>query len=139
MINNTEKYILYIGGLPAETTKQILHSAFIPFEEVKSVDIVYDNATMKAKGYGFVEFEEYDDALHAIDNMNDSELFGKVIHVTFAREQKPKEGSLKPLWETEDYNLKYKNDDNSKNNNIKPNQENSNGNNEENSNNNGNS
>ena len=110
MTENTEKYILYIGNLPEQTTKQNLQSAFLPFGEIKSTEIVYDQTTNKPKGYGFVEFEEYEDAIHAIDNMNDSEFFGKVIHVTFAREKKPNEGSLKPLWEQEIYE-KYKNDD----------------------------
>ena len=110
MTENTEKYILYIGNLPEQTTKQNLQSAFLPFGEIKSTEIVYDQTTNKPKGFGFIEFEEYEDAIHAIDNMNDSEFFGKVIHVTFAREKKPKEGSLKPLWEQEIYE-KYKNDD----------------------------
>ena len=56
--------------------------------------------------------------------MNDSEFFGRVIHVTFAREKKPKEGSLKPLWEQEGYE-KYKNEDiNNENNNNDNNGEN---------------
>ena len=127
MTDNTEKYILYIGNLPEETTKQNLQSAFLPFGEIKSTEIVYDQTTNKPKGYGFVEFEEYEDAIHAIDNMNDSEFFGRVIHVTFAREKKPKEGSIKPLWEQEGYE-KYRNDDNNNENNENDNDNNVNNN-----------
>ena len=43
---------------------------------------------VKPKGYGFVEYEEYEDCLHAIDNMDESELCGKVIHVSFANAKK---------------------------------------------------
>jgi RNA recognition motif-containing protein len=39
----------------------------------------------KHKGFGFLEFEEIEDASAALDNMNLSELNGKVITVTVAR------------------------------------------------------
>ena len=39
------------------------------------------------KGYAFVTFENRDDALNAIDNLNERELFGQKIKVcTFSRE-----------------------------------------------------
>jgi len=56
-----------------------------------------------------VEFEEYDDCLHAIDNMNDSELCGRVLRVSFAKPQKFKEGSQKPIWTEEEYHKTYLN------------------------------
>ena len=42
-----ENCILYIGGLSEDVTKQTLHGAFIPFGEIKSVDIPYDTSTSK--------------------------------------------------------------------------------------------
>jgi peptidyl-prolyl isomerase E (cyclophilin E) len=48
-----------------------------------------------------VEFEESDDCQHAIFNMNDSEFFGKVISVSYAKPIKKE--SNKPIWQTEDY------------------------------------
>ena len=33
------------------------------------------------RGFGFVEFEEAEDCEQAIDNMNDAELFGRIIKV----------------------------------------------------------
>lgn len=35
----------------------------------------------KHKGFGFVEFEDQDDAQHAIENMNGAELCGRVLRV----------------------------------------------------------
>ena len=117
----TEKYILYVGGIGENIDKATLNAAFVPFGEIKSIDIPYDLTTRKVniilfiyiekpKGYGFVEFEEYDDCLHAIENMNDSELCGKVIHVSFAKKQKLKESnynSNKPIWSKENYIKQY--------------------------------
>jgi peptidyl-prolyl isomerase E (cyclophilin E) len=36
--------IIYVGGLEAQVTEEILHSAFIPFGELKSVQIPKDYA-----------------------------------------------------------------------------------------------
>ncbi len=48
-----------------------------------------------------VEFEDPEDCEHAIFNMNESEFFGKVINVCYA---KPiKKDTRKPIWQTEDY------------------------------------
>ena len=47
------------------------------------------------RGFGFVEFEEAIDAQAAIDNMNLSELYGKVIKVNLARPIRIKDGSMR--------------------------------------------
>ena len=38
-----------------------------------------------AKNFALIEFEDVDDGEHAIFNMNDSEFFGKVISVHWAK------------------------------------------------------
>jgi peptidyl-prolyl isomerase E (cyclophilin E) len=45
--------------------------------DVQDVNIPLDNTTGKHRGFGFVEFEEKDDAAAAVDNMNNGELFGR--------------------------------------------------------------
>jgi peptidyl-prolyl isomerase E (cyclophilin E) len=37
------------------------------------------------KGFAFVEFEDPDDAAHALDNMSEAEFFGKVLKINYAR------------------------------------------------------
>ena len=58
------------------------------------------------KGFGFIEYEDFEDCLHAIENMNDAELCGRVIRVNFARPQRFREGYYKPIWMEEEYNKK---------------------------------
>ena len=41
----------------------------------------------KPKGFAFVEFEEEEDAMAAMDNMNNSELYGRVLTVNVAKAQ----------------------------------------------------
>jgi hypothetical protein len=53
----------------------MLHSAFIPFGDIKDVNIPLDNTTGKHRGFAFVEFEDKDDAGAATDNMHNAELW----------------------------------------------------------------
>ncbi|KAK9743632.1 RNA recognition motif [Popillia japonica] len=59
-------------------------------------DLYYE--TEKHRGFAFIEFENAEDAAAAIDNMNDSELFGRTIRVNLAKPQRIKEGSTRPVW-----------------------------------------
>lgn len=72
------KTLLYVGGLPEDVNDAMLHAAFIPFGEIKDVNIPIDHATGTHRGFGFVEFEEKEDAADAIDNMHNGELYGRV-------------------------------------------------------------
>jgi peptidyl-prolyl isomerase E (cyclophilin E) len=66
------KTTLYVGGLEESVNEATLHSAFIPFGDIKDVSIPMDHATGKHRGFGFVEFEDKDDAVDAIDNMHNA-------------------------------------------------------------------
>ena len=68
------KNVLYVGGLEESVNEAILHSAFIPFGDIKDVTIPLDNTTGKHRGFAFVEFEDKEDAECATDNMHNSEL-----------------------------------------------------------------
>lgn len=54
------------------------------------------------RGFGYVEFSLAEDALEAIDNMDQAELYGRVIKVNQAKPQKQageKLGSKTAIWE----------------------------------------
>lgn len=53
----------------------------------------------KHKGFAFVQYEEKEDAAAAIDNMNNAELFGRVIKVNLSKPDMMK-GGHRPIWET---------------------------------------
>ena len=75
---NNPKNVLYVGGLEESINEAILHSAFIPFGEIKDVNIPLDNTTGQHRGFGFVEYEDPVDAADAIDNTHNAELYGRV-------------------------------------------------------------
>ncbi|CAF3394948.1 unnamed protein product [Rotaria socialis] len=92
------KRTLYVGGLAEEVDEKTLHAAFIPFGDIFEIQLPIDFETQKHRGFAFVEYETADDAATAIDNMNDSELFGRAIRVNLAKPVRLKETSSKPVW-----------------------------------------
>ncbi|PRW21091.1 Peptidyl-prolyl cis-trans isomerase E [Chlorella sorokiniana] len=86
------KTALYVGGLESTVNEAALHAAFLPFGEIKEVSLPLDHATGQHRGFGFVEFEAPEDAADAIDNMHNSELYGRVLRVNYAQPNKIKGG-----------------------------------------------
>merc|ERR1711934_790151 len=99
---NQDKRTLYVGGLEENVDEPILQSAFIPFGDIVDVNIPIEQTTQKHRGFGFITFEEREDAKAAIENMNNSELYGRVMRVNIAKPMKAKaEGSGKAVWADE--------------------------------------
>nr|XP_054772994.1 peptidyl-prolyl cis-trans isomerase E-like isoform X1 [Lytechinus pictus] len=71
------------------------------------IQIPLDYETEKHRGFAFVEFEFAEDCAAAIDNMNDSELFGRTIRVNLAKPMKIKDGSAKAVWSDDTWLKKY--------------------------------
>ncbi|POS84498.1 RNA-binding domain-containing protein [Erysiphe pulchra] len=93
------KATIYVGGLSKAVTISDLHAAFIPFGEIADVSLPQPH-----RGFGYIEFEDPEDTFDAINNMDQAELFGKVIKVNAAKPTKNVNeglGSKIALWEQE--------------------------------------
>lgn len=101
----SNKKVVYVGGLSEEVDEKVLRGAMIPFGDLTEVQIPLDYETGKHRGFGFVEFECVENADAAIENMHESELFGRTLRVNKARPMKLKEGSSRAVW-TDDAWLK---------------------------------
>ncbi|KAJ1921685.1 hypothetical protein H4219_000417 [Mycoemilia scoparia] len=114
-LGNKDKSILFVGktyseygGLPQEVTEETLCAAFLPFGVITEVNLPNDPKTHNIhRGFGFVEFEDPDDAAAALDNMNRSEMFGRTIHVKVARPGKMFEKSSRAIWNEEGWLEKH--------------------------------
>ncbi|KFR15802.1 Peptidyl-prolyl cis-trans isomerase E, partial [Opisthocomus hoazin] len=95
------------GGLAEEVDEKVLHAAFIPFGDITDIQIPLDYETEKHRGFAFIEFELAEDAAAAIDNMNESELFGRTIRVNLAKPMRIKEGSSRPVWSDDEWLKKF--------------------------------
>ncbi|CAH1398738.1 unnamed protein product [Nezara viridula] len=98
MSSSASKRTIYVGGLADEVDEEVLRSAFLAFGELLDIQIPLDYQTEKHRGFAFIEYEFAEDAAAAIDNMNDSEMFGRTIRVNLAKPQKIKEGSTRAVW-----------------------------------------
>jgi len=103
------KRLIYIGGLAEEADEKMVHASFIPFGDIVDINLPIDYETEKHRGFAFVEFELEEDAKAAIDNMNDSEIYGKTIRVNVARPMYTKKEGLshRPIWADEEWLKKY--------------------------------
>ncbi len=99
------KGTLYVGGLAPMVNAANLHAAFIPFGEIVDISLPKPEAPSSTdlhRGFAYVEFDDPFDATEAIDNMDQSELFGRAIKVSAANPQKAANeglGSKIPVWE----------------------------------------
>ena len=75
---------LYVGNLPFSATDQILADTFAQCGTVESAKIIMDRDSGRSKGFGFVEMENAEDAIAAL---NDSVVYGRPLRVNEALER----------------------------------------------------
>lgn len=78
---------IYVGSLDFKVKESQLEQAFGAFGKVESARIIIDKVTRRSKGFAFVEMENDQEALAAIEALNDSTLGSRAIIVN---ESKPK-------------------------------------------------
>ena len=76
---------LYVGGISYDSTEETLKEYFSGAGAVTSANIIMDKMTGRSRGFGFVEFENSDDATKAIEMFNDKEFEGRKLTVNEAR------------------------------------------------------
>jgi RNA recognition motif-containing protein len=79
---------LFVKGIEKSINEAMLEGVFAQHGKVVSTKIIYDRITWESRGFGFVEFLKKDDALKAIEKLNNTELKGKTLTVTEAEERR---------------------------------------------------
>jgi nucleolin len=79
---------LYIGNIDYSTDDQRLRDAFSKFGTITDCFCPVDRVSNRPRGFGFVTFENRDDAMKAISEMDNTDLDGRMIRVS---ESRPKE------------------------------------------------
>ena len=83
---------LYVGNLSYNITNQQLEELFAPYGQVKSAQVVMDRDTGRSKGFGFVEFNDANQARAAIEGLNLKEIDGRSLTVNEARPREERGG-----------------------------------------------
>ena len=72
---------LFVGNLPFTMADADLSTIFSAYGTVTSANVVIDKFSKRSKGFGFVEFENEEDAAKAMEALNNSEQMGRNIAV----------------------------------------------------------
>lgn len=83
---------LFVGSLPYTVDDSELESLFSEFGTVASAKIILDREhNNRSKGFGFVEFDNDDEAKAAIKALDGKDVGGRTIVVNEARPQEKRE------------------------------------------------
>lgn len=82
---------LFVGGLSWNTSDDTLRGAFERFGNVSEAKVIMDRETGRSRGFGFVTFDDPEEAHAAISALDGSDLDGRKIKVNEAQER-PREG-----------------------------------------------
>ncbi|XP_016840586.1 poly(U)-binding-splicing factor half pint isoform X1 [Nasonia vitripennis] len=72
---------VYVGSISFELKEDTIRQAFLPFGPIKSINMSWDPATQKHKGFAFVEYEIPEAAQLALEQMNGVMIGGRNIKV----------------------------------------------------------
>jgi RNA recognition motif-containing protein len=78
---------LFVAGLPYDLYDDELMEIFEKFGKVISARVTMDRETGKSRGFGIVDFEKDEDAMDAIEHLNDISLGKKPLVVKKAEDR----------------------------------------------------
>lgn len=78
---------IYVGNLPFGVNNDSLNEMFSKFGEVTDAIVITDKFTRRSKGFGFVTFANEESAQKAVEEMNETEVEGRKIKVSEAKEK----------------------------------------------------
>lgn len=85
---------LFVANIPWSVNNEGLKDMFSKFGEILEAEVISDRTSGRSKGFGFVTFQNEEDAKKAIEEMNGKEIEGRKIVVNVAR---PRENRPKPF------------------------------------------
>ncbi len=83
---------IFVGNLPYTATEGDLQQLFSQHGSVNRTQIIIDRETGRSKGFGFVEMPNDDEAVRAIEALNNFDLNGRAIAVNEARPREQRTG-----------------------------------------------
>jgi RNA recognition motif-containing protein len=87
---------IFVTKLNYDSSEESIKELFEAYGEVESVKLITDRDSGRSKGFAFVEMPNEDEALRAIEGINETELDGRQIIVkkAEAKEDRPRGGGF---------------------------------------------
>jgi RNA recognition motif-containing protein len=76
---------IYVGNLSFETNEGDLKGLFEAYGAVDSAKVIMDQFTGKSRGFGFIEMQNREEGLKAIQELDSKDLGGRSLKVNEAR------------------------------------------------------
>ena len=76
---------IYVGNFTFNMTEAELRALFEPFGAIESVSLATDRETGRARGFGFVEMPNNEEAEKAMAALNGKDIGGRTLNVNEAR------------------------------------------------------
>jgi polyadenylate-binding protein len=89
---------LYIKNVDPEMPQEVFEKLFEEYGNVTSAMIQVDEDG-KSKGFGFVNYEHHEEAQKAVDNLHDTEHYGRKLFVSRAQKKAEREEELRRSYE----------------------------------------
>ncbi|KAG0027636.1 Protein phosphatase PP2A regulatory subunit B [Podila clonocystis] len=89
---------VYVKNLDTEATQDEVEALFTKFGPITSC-VVSTDESGRSKGFGFINFENHEDAKRAVDELHESDFKGKTLFVTRAQKKGEREEELKKQYE----------------------------------------
>lgn len=83
---------MFVGDLSPEVNDEILRKTFMAFGSLSDARCMWDMASGKSRGYGFLAFRDRTDAEQAIATMNGEWLGSRAIRVNWANQKNQQAG-----------------------------------------------
>jgi RNA recognition motif-containing protein len=77
---------LFVGGLPWAVDDHQLQDHFGSFGQIVSAVVIRDRETQRSRGFGFVEYTTPEAARTAVEALDGSEMDGRSITVSIAKQ-----------------------------------------------------
>ncbi|KAI8391686.1 uncharacterized protein BYT42DRAFT_642111 [Radiomyces spectabilis] len=91
---------IYIGNIPFDLTEEELTDVFKEVGPIANFRLMYDRDANRHKGYAFCEYYDPETAASAVRNLNEYELGGRALRVSYASAdmpmQRPQSQSRRP-------------------------------------------
>jgi len=81
---NSDNRTIYIGNMPYTAKEEELRWLVDP-RKVARITIPTDKETNRPRGFGFIEFENEEDALSAVKDLDGKEFGGRTIKVNISK------------------------------------------------------
>jgi len=76
---------IYVGNLSFDSTEGDLKGLFEAYGAVESAKVIVDQFTNRSRGFGFIEMENREEGLKAIQELDSKDLGGRSLKVNEAR------------------------------------------------------